>query len=222
MQEKGIPIIRENSLFKRGCHYTLKALRCSKLIVSEMKLFSLIILLILLVTTRAQAFGASDYELGIGGGYFVYCHNGFDIGIRNTRSLVLSPLDYESVGPLVAFQMRENYVLTKNVGSSLRLRFEGDTYKNVDRSREWFFIIDKETDEPLGPFTMVQFEGKLLDLGVSQGEWVIAKDPDIGGSTIAAVLICIVILSVVTLPILGTLWVVQKLRRSRGQNVSGD
>jgi len=105
----------------------------------------------------AQGYG--DYALDIGDGYRVVRCNGMDVAICKTdrNIVILSPSDYEKVGPLDQYITTPDFIFTRNLGRKPRNLHEGDTFEDVDPSQEYFFSITKGTDIVHGPFNQEEF-----------------------------------------------------------------
>ena len=132
-----------------------------------------------IMAANVHASGWNDYELDIGDGYTVFRANSMDVCIGKQRgTLVLSPHDFVDVGPVIAYQMLNRFILTKNAGSQPRNLFEGDTFQDVDYEKEWFFIIPKVTNQPLGPYHQKEFDKKLTELGIHQTGWLTPRNPN--------------------------------------------
>ncbi len=148
-------------------------------VLQKMKLIAFL-LTFLLGGISMHGQGWNDYQLDIGDGYMVFRSNSMDVGIgREDGRSILHPGDHERVGPVVAYQVLEGYILTKNAGSSPRDLFEGDTYENVDHETKWFFVIPKDTESPLGPFNEIQFQATVERLELVPGEWLRPRNPEI-------------------------------------------
>jgi hypothetical protein len=138
-----------------------------------------VILAFLFLSGSVHASGWNDYSLDIGDGYMVFRANSMDVCIGQTGgSLILYPQDYPKVGPVIAYDMKPSFILTKNAGRVRRNQFEGDTFENVDYGSEWYFVIPKATNEPLGPFAEESFMSILKEKGIQDIEWVKPRNPN--------------------------------------------
>ncbi len=139
----------------------------------------LAILALVSISGSAHATGWNDYSLDIGDGYMIFRANSMEVCIGQTGgSLILYPQDFAEVGPVVAYDMKSEFILTKNAGRVLRDLFEGDTFENVDYGKEWYFLIPKTTNEPLGPFTKTAFLDAIKGKGIQNIEWVEPRNPN--------------------------------------------
>ena len=137
-----------------------------------------LILLSLLLSNFAYGSGWHDYTLDIGDGYYVFRANARDIGIghRDKLSSILGPT--KVIGPLQEYQMHEDYILARTAGIKSRNRFEGDTSRTGDYSKEYIFIIQKSDGSLLGPFDKNEFTSRLIELGIKQNDWIHPKNPN--------------------------------------------
>lgn len=124
------------------------------------------------------AFGWHDYTLDIGEGYSVFRANSMDVSIiKEGHGFILHPDEYDSVGPVVRYVTTAEYIFTKNLGRKPRNKFEGDTFENIDRSAEFFFIISKETDEVIGPLSEDEFKKCPEVASLDNLYWQIPRNP---------------------------------------------
>lgn len=186
----------------------------------------------LLFSSSLLATGWNDYSLDIGDGYMVFRANSMDVSIGKVAGggLILYPDDYEEeVGPVVAYEMKNEYILTKNAGRISRNLFEGDTFENVDYSQEWYFLIPKTTDKPLGPYEEGEFLGILKEKGINNLDWVRPENPNfwtplLGGLMFIAIAIPILAIKFfyISIPLFILMaWGIKRLINKRKQNQSG-
>ena len=117
-----------------------------------------VILALMSLAGSAHASGWNDYSLDIGDGYMVFRANSMDVCIGRTGgSLILFPRDYPEVGPVIVYDLKTEFILTKNAGRVPRNLFEGGTFENVDYEKECYFLIPQATNEPLGHYTEISF-----------------------------------------------------------------
>jgi hypothetical protein len=134
---------------------------------------------VLLSASACFASGWSDFTLDIGDGYTVVRCNSLDVCIGKAgHSLILSPGDYDGVGPVVRYISTPDYILTNNLGRKPRNLFEGDTFEDVDPSKECFFVIAKATDEVHGPFSANEFSGQPEVAGLGRLDWKTPRNPN--------------------------------------------
>lgn len=140
----------------------------------------LIMLCFLLCCESSFASGWHDYQLDIGDGYSIFRANSLDVGIgMNDGGLILSPRDYEGVGPIVKYSVTEDLIFARNLGRMDRNLFDGDTYQEIDYGKEYYFIILKDTKQVLGPLNKEAFMGKASALGVTDIDWFSLRNPNL-------------------------------------------
>ena len=175
-----------------------------------------------------RASGWNDYRLSIGDGYTIFRSNSLDISVGKENGwLILYPQDYEGVGPVRAYQIKEDYILTKNAGRYPRNLFEEDTFEEIDYEREFFFLIPKSTDEPLGPFTGEAFAEVLKEKGIENEKWIRPENPNFWTPLLGSLMflgISIPFLAIryfyVTIPmIILVIWAYRKLRTRKAEPV---
>lgn len=106
----------------------------------------------------ASAQGWTDFELSIDDNYKIVKSNTLDIALcRADGTGVISPLAYEGVGPIVEYAVTPMHIFTRNHGRMRRGLFAGDTFEDVDKSREYFFIVTKADDSVRGPLSEAEF-----------------------------------------------------------------
>ena len=186
----------------------------------------LAILALVFYTGSAHAAGWNDYSLDIGDGYMVFRANSMDVCIGQTDGiLILYPQDFAEVGPVVAYDMRSDFILTKNAGRVPRNLFADDTFENVDYGKEWYFLIPKATNKPLGPYTESAFLEILEEKGIQNIEWVNPRNPNFWTSLLGSLMfiaIAIPILALkffyISIPLIALMvWGVIRLIKKRKQ-----
>jgi hypothetical protein len=125
------------------------------------------------------ATGWNDFTLDIGDGYIVVRANSMDIGIAKANlSGILNPANYPNVGPLIGYITTPKHILTKNLGRKQRNLFEGDSFRLIDRSREFYFVISKGTDEVIGPMSKDEFAKRPEVPCLGKLDWRTPKNPN--------------------------------------------
>lgn len=171
-----------------------------------------------------SAQGWRDYSLDIGDGYHIFRANSMDVCIGKTDgSLILSPRDYNNVGPLYRYLTTPEHILTTNHGRTPRDAFEGDEFEEIDSSQKFYFVIFKENDEVIGPLSETDFLRQPEVAGLGSLDWKTPKNPDfwlpISGSLIF-IAISIPILAVIywwiTIPLfIGLIFLIRDIIRRR-------
>ncbi len=93
--------------------------------------------------------------------------------------MIITPMDYEGVGPIVGYAMTPEFIFTKHAGRSSGKHPSGVTYEEVDRSREFFFLVAKKDNAVTGPLTKREFEGHPLVKKGSAISWTKPRNPNI-------------------------------------------
>ena len=175
-----------------------------------------------------QASGWNDFRLDIGDGYTVFRANSLDVSIgKEGDGIILWPLAYDSLGPVVGYQTKENYILAKTAGRTPRNNFEGDTFEEVDYGREFFFLIPKATDEPLGPFTEEVFAAVLKEKGIENEKWTRPVNPNFWTPLLGSLMFLVIAIPFlairyfyITIPIIIlAIWAFRKLRTGKAEPV---
>jgi len=138
-----------------------------------------IVVLALTASCACIAQGWNDFELDIGDGYSIVKCNSLDICVCKARGMILYPQDYHSVGPVDQYFTTKDFIFTKNLGRKPRHLFKGDTFEDIDTTKEFFFIITKGSDVVAGPFTRSEF---LRDSRVARAgpiRWRVPRNPNI-------------------------------------------
>ena len=188
------------------------------------------ILALFLISDTVNASGWNDYSLDIGDGYMVFRANSMDVCIGQAGgSIILYPQDYAEVGPVVAYEVKNEYILTKNAGRVPRNLFEGDTSENVDYGKEWYFVIPKATDEPLGPYAKADFLDVLKEKGIQNVDWVEPKNPNFWTPLLGGLFFLVVAIPILTIKyfyisiplVICVVWAIRRfLKRRKKHNKS--
>lgn len=139
----------------------------------------LIGLILLCCTAPALASGWNDYLLPISEDHAICRANSLDVMLCRDHSIILSPTDYPEVGPIVEYCVGTSHIFTRNIGRIPRNDFPGDIYEELDYSREFFFVVDRNTDEVSGPFTAAQFQADPNVIHAVPIQWKSPSNPNI-------------------------------------------
>lgn len=135
---------------------------------------------ILFVSITCFATGWHDYELDIGDGYRIFRYNSIDVCIGKVGgSLILLPRNYADLGPVVGYFTTQKFIFTKNIGRKDRNLFKGDTFQDLDTTREFYFIITKHSDKIIGPLAESDFVGHPHVSGSGPIEWQVPRNPNL-------------------------------------------
>jgi len=108
--------------------------------------------------TGAAASGWHDYELEIAPGFTVFRANAFDVCLGTTeKSLLVCPHNYPGkIGPLVAYAVTEDAIITQHVGA--RPHEKNPEMLDADPEKEFLFIVRRADRAVSGPFTRLEWE----------------------------------------------------------------
>jgi hypothetical protein len=121
-------------------------------------------------TSSCFASGWNDFVLDIGDGYVIFKNNSYDVGVGTSKAnvctgIILSPTDYNGVGPVVAYITTDKLILTKNIGA------EGDYGAYLDTSKNFYFIISKTNNNVTGPLSKTEFDRNPSITALGQLNW---------------------------------------------------
>ena len=130
----------------------------------------------ILTATSLGATGWLDYTLDIGAGFAVYRMNSFEVCLGGTdRSLLICPSDFPGqVGPLLDYAVADSVVATRHSG--VRPDPRNPSLPAADETIEWFFLVDRTSRQPLGPFSRADFDRHRLR--PSQLNWQQPHNPN--------------------------------------------
>lgn len=139
----------------------------------------LALIVLLLMSSCCFATGWHDYRLDIGDGYIIFRANALDVGLsKRGGSIIVSPTDYDGVGPIVSYANKEKFVFTRNIGTKDRHLVAGDPFQDLDHTNEFYFIVSKEDDEVIGPLSETDFVNHPNVLSVNAIDWHVPKNPN--------------------------------------------
>ena len=142
--------------------------------------------------TDCVASGWNDYVLDIGDGYTINRCNSLDISLSKDDSIILSPYDFDQVGPIKEYFIANEFIFTKNLGREPRNLFEGDEFEDIDPSREFFFIVHKNTGKVTGPFSNSEFREQPSVKTVEFVDWKNPKNPNIFMPLLGSIIVLII------------------------------
>jgi hypothetical protein len=116
-----------------------------------------IIYLLTTGTSSCLATGWNDFVRDIGDGYVIFKNNSYDVGVGTGKTnvctrIILSPTDYNGVGPVVAYITTDKLILTRNIGA------EGNYGEHLDITKNFYFIISKIDNHVTGPLSETEFD----------------------------------------------------------------
>ena len=122
--------------------------------------------------------GWNDYSLDIGDGYRIIRVNSFDKGLEGTNGVSIFPHSYREIGPLSHYYKDSNFIFVKSIGWKKRNLFEGDTFKDQDPSKEYYFIIRINNGVVSGPSSYETFSEEIKTIGIESVPWVYPTNPN--------------------------------------------
>ena len=131
----------------------------------------LIVATVLLITTSSCfASGWNDYQLDIGDGYRIYRCNSIEIGISRVRGNILTG-DKSQVGPLQKYAITDDHIFAWHYGRS---------GWDIDQTKEYWFVIEKITDNVIGPVSREQFNELPEVIAGDPIDWQSPENPQAG------------------------------------------
>lgn len=122
--------------------------------------------------------GWNDYSLDLGEGFRIIRANSFDKGLDGPNQIHIFHRNYPKIGPLVGYYKDPNYIFVKTIGWKYRNLFEGDTFKEGDPSKEYYFIVNILDSSINGPLIGQQFNIEANNIGFSSIDWMDSKNPN--------------------------------------------
>jgi len=133
---------------------------------------------VLLIPLVGNSSGWNDYILDIGDGFRIVRTNSFDKGLDGPNRIRIFHHNYPEIGPLVRYYKDSKNVFVKTIGWKYRNLFEGDSFKEHDFSKEYYFIVSVLDSSVEGPYLKSQFETEAKNLGFGSIDWVKPKNPN--------------------------------------------
>ena len=99
----------------------------------------LVFAIVAYLASAVQASSWNDYKLAIDPAYNIYRNNSLDVCLgRNSGLLIYVPDDHPQSSPIVDYSVTPTHIFLRTLGRSPRNLFEGDTFEEVDLSKEFF------------------------------------------------------------------------------------
>lgn len=154
----------------------------------------------LLVSAPADATGWTDFELRIDSDFTIVRANTLDVVLcRADGRVVLDPADYPGIGPIIAYAVTQDHIVTHHHGRALRQQFPNDGFEAVDRLRDYFFITTKRDARVIGPLDAKGLLQQPAILAAGELAWSPVRNPSIplrvmdGVLTLAPIAILVVV-----------------------------
>ena len=136
------------------------------------------IIVVLALPTCCWATGWTDYRIDLGDGYELFRASATQTFIARNDSVVFpkGSQDVDS-GVIVRYATAGPYIFIENVGTRLVEPLDGNPFLEIDRSRQFFFIIVKGSNESSGPFTQADFDRHPLATKFAPLAWKDRRNP---------------------------------------------
>lgn len=133
----------------------------------------------ILTSFAADAHAFGDYVLEIDPHYRIVRANSLDVSLvrADSASLIYTPRDFPSAGPIVGYEVTPTHILLRTVGRKPRQLFAGDTFEDVDDSQEFYFLVDKADDRLTGPLTNTDFFNQAIVRQHGSPQWIAPTHP---------------------------------------------
>ena len=171
--------------------------------------------------------GWNDYSLDIGDGFRIIRANSFDKGLDGPNQIHIFHRNYLKIGPLVSYYKDTKNIFVKTIGWKYRDSFEGDTFKEADSSKEYYFIVNILDSSINGPLNNTQFDIEANNLGFNSIDWVKPKNPNSWTPFLGTLLFLVISIPILyvkywffTLPITGVLIFSIRIYRIKRHNKS--
>jgi hypothetical protein len=135
---------------------------------------------LLLASAPAYATGWTDFELRIDPDFTIVRANALDVVLcRADGRVVLYPTDYPGIGPIIAYAVTQDHIVTHHHGRALRQAFPNDRFEEVDRLRDYFFITTKRDARVIGPLDADGLLQQPAILAAGELAWSPVRNPSI-------------------------------------------
>ena len=131
------------------------------------------------VPSFAWATGWLDYELDLDHGYSIVRANAFDIMLTHHEAILISHYDFPQIGPITDYVQQGSTLFVRAAGWSARHLFEGDMFKEVDRTQQFYFIVTGETPTIEGPLNDAAFHAHPLVVASAPIAWRRPQNPHV-------------------------------------------
>jgi len=122
------------------------------------------------------ASGWNDYRLEIAPGFAVLRMNNFEVCLGSVEgNLYICPGDFSGqLGPLVQYSVTDSQIYTRHEGAMPHE--QNSSMRQGDPSKEYFFVVDRETKEITGPLEANEFHRSYSSGHI---KWQNPKNPKI-------------------------------------------
>ena len=143
--------------------------------------------------------GWNDYNLDIGDGYSIFRANTFEVVLAHNIEIIVSNHKYSEIGPITHYYKNGESIFLKTAGWEFRNRFKGASFKNIDRTKDYYFIVNIESKKIKGPFKLPEFNQNIEVKMATDFKWIEPKNPNFWTPLLGN--IYFILLSILILPI---------------------
>lgn len=136
-----------------------------------MKSICITLLLIFVSQVQLFGFGWHDYTRDIGDGYAIVHCNVMQHYIASEEGEDIYPFNFDGVGPIKLYQVTKKYIFANYYGRI--------SEHQLDKSKDYYFIIDKEKHEHFGPFSEAEFLERAEVKSLPKLKWKKPKNPNL-------------------------------------------
>lgn len=140
--------------------------------------FLSLIFIILLDPISAWATGWNDYELPLQGGYSIFRANSLEVTLLRDRRTIVSHFDFPEIGPITDYFQDGDTIFLRTAGAKDRKLFDGDTFKDVDLTKTFYFVVTGSDPTVYGPLNEQHFLAHELVRYKLPINWQIPRNPN--------------------------------------------
>jgi len=164
-------------------HYTdiptepMKQRSCHQLLTGSL-IRGLTLLLLCMSLSTGWATGWTDFKLDIGDGYSIYKSSSMDVCLSKPYSPAVCGSKESGVGPVNKYINAPGYILTRNLGRISVIADNGDEREDIDTSKQYYFVVNKTTDEVKGPLSESEFLARPEIVALAPLDWQHPTNPN--------------------------------------------
>lgn len=125
----------------------------------------------------AWATGWHDFELELDDGYAIVRANVFDVMLTHDKAILISHHDFPQIGPITQYAQQGHTLFVRAAGWRARHLFEGDTFKEMDLTQHFYFVVTGEPPSIEGPLNDTAFNAHQLVVASAPIRWLRPKNP---------------------------------------------
>lgn len=134
--------------------------------------------LLLLYGGAVAATGWLDYELDIGNGYGIFRPSALDVSLVRNHTIIVSHSSFSEIGPIVGYFNNQSHIFLRAIGWKPRSSFPQDDFKEIDSSKEFYFVVRIKDGEVTGPLSQNAFVQNPAVAASGGFEWIRPKNPN--------------------------------------------